>query len=89
MNFLPGGKYYKMDPLNMIMALKKELGPIARFKGILGKKDIVITHNVDDFSIVLRNEGPWPKRPSMDAMRYHREVYRADFFKGVGGLLTA
>ncbi|TMW45370.1 hypothetical protein DOY81_009549, partial [Sarcophaga bullata] len=89
MKFLPGGKYYKMDPQNMMLSLKEELGPISRFKGILGKNDMVITHNVDDFAVVLRNEGPWPKRPSMEAMKYHREVYRADFFKGVGGLLTA
>ncbi|XP_065371241.1 cytochrome P450 CYP12A2-like isoform X2 [Calliphora vicina] len=87
-NFLPGGKYYKLDPTKLMLALKRDMGNITRFHGFFGRKDVVITHNVEDFIAVLRNEGIWPTRPGLDALQYHRHVYRADFFKGVEGIIS-
>ncbi|XP_037824421.1 cytochrome P450 CYP12A2-like [Lucilia sericata] len=88
LNYLPGGKYYKMGPADLMMALKRDLGNIARLHGYFGREDMVVTHNVDDFVTVLRNEGIWPARPGLDAIHYYRHVYRRDFFQGVEGIIT-
>ncbi|KAM7361974.1 uncharacterized protein ACRADG_012838 [Cochliomyia hominivorax] len=87
-SFLPGGKYYKLDPNKLLLALKRDLGNIIKFKGYFGRKDLVITHNVDDFITVFRNEGKWPVRPGLDFFAYHRTVHRADFFEGVEGIIS-
>lgn len=87
-NFLPGGKYYKYDSTQFLVALKEDLGSICKLPGAFGQTDMIITHNVQDFETLLRNEGVWPKRPGMEALNYHRSVYRKDFFKGTEGLLA-
>ncbi|KAI8115282.1 Cytochrome P450 CYP12A2 [Lucilia cuprina] len=87
-NFLPGGKYANLDTTQMMEALRKDLGNVAYLPGFLGRKGIVITHNVDDFEVVLRNEGIWPYRPGSETLHYHRHVHRADFFQGVEGLIS-
>uniref|UniRef100_A0A1A9V037 Cytochrome P450 n=1 Tax=Glossina austeni TaxID=7395 RepID=A0A1A9V037_GLOAU len=86
---LPGGKYYKLDAIQMLTAYKEEWGDIAILKGFLGKSDIIITHNPEDFEEVLRNEGAWPIRPGMETLDYYRSVWRKDFYQGVEGLLSA
>lgn len=85
-NFLPGGKYAKLDTSQMMLALKEDMGPIARIKGFVGKNNCVLTHNPHDFEKAFRNEGVWPVRPGSDSSTYHRSVHRADFFQGVEGL---
>ncbi|XP_037815904.1 cytochrome P450 CYP12A2-like [Lucilia sericata] len=87
-NFLPGGKYANLDTNKMMEALHKDLGNVAYLPGFLGRKGIVITHNLDDFEVVLRNEGIWPDRPGSETLHYHRHVHRADFFQGVEGLIS-
>lgn len=87
-NFLPGGKYSKLDLSQFLMALKNDLGSICKLPGSFGQSDIIFTHNVQDFEKLLRNEGVWPKRPGMEALHYHRSVYRADYFQGIEGLLA-
>ncbi|KAI8118151.1 Cytochrome P450 CYP12A2 [Lucilia cuprina] len=88
LNYLPGGKYYKMGPAELMMALKRDYGDITRLHGYFGRDDMVVTHNVDDFVTVLRNEGIWPTRPMLDAVHYYRHEYRRDFFQGVEGIIT-
>lgn len=87
-SFLPGGKYAKMDTTRLFEALKADLGNISRLPGFFGKKETVLTHNVEDFEIVLRNEGIWPTRTGSEGIHYHRHVHRADFFQGIEGLLS-
>ncbi|XP_065371246.1 cytochrome P450 CYP12A2-like [Calliphora vicina] len=87
-NFLPGGKYCKLDSTQFLMALKEDLGSFCKLPGSFGQTDIIFTHNVQDFETLLRNEGIWPKRVGLEALNYHRSVYRADFFQGTEGLLA-
>lgn len=87
-SFLPGGKYYKLDPNKLMLAFKRDLGNISRFDGYFGRNDMVITHNVNDFITVFRNEGTWPIRPGLQALEYHRTEYRKDFFQGMEGIIT-
>ncbi|TMW43220.1 hypothetical protein DOY81_011700 [Sarcophaga bullata] len=88
-NFLPGGKYADMDSTQLLNAFKADYGNISRLPALFwGSPRAVITHNVEDFEKVLRNEGIWPFRPGSEAMLYHRHVLRADFFQGREGLLA-
>ncbi|XP_073817034.1 cytochrome P450 CYP12A2-like [Musca autumnalis] len=87
MNFLPGGKYAKLDSAQLMLAFKEDMGPISRIKVFPGKPYTVFTHNPQDFEMTLRNEGIWPVRPGSEALFYHRSVHRADVFQGVEGLL--
>ncbi|XP_013107496.2 cytochrome P450 CYP12A2 [Stomoxys calcitrans] len=86
--FLPGGKYSKLDGVQMVMDVKDECGNISKIPGLFGRDDAVMSHNPDDFEILFRNEGIWPVRPGSDGLAYHRSVHRADFFKGVEGILA-
>lgn len=86
--FLPGGKYAKLDSTQLLLAFKDDFGNVARLPGFFGREGFVITHNVEDFEKVLRNEGIWPKRPGSEALQYHRHVHRKDFFQGVEGLIS-
>ncbi|XP_023294404.2 cytochrome P450 CYP12A2-like [Lucilia cuprina] len=86
--FLPGGKYANLDSTQMLNAFKEDLGNVAFLPGFFGREGFVITHNVEDFEKILRNEGIWPVRPGSDYLQYHRHVHRADFFQGVEGLLS-
>ena len=86
-NFLPGGKYANLDSTQMLNAFKEDFGIICRLPALFGRQEFVLTHNVEDFEKVLRNEGIWPVRPGSEAMLYHRRVLRADFFQGTEGLL--
>ena len=87
-NFLPGGRYSNMDSTQMMNAFKEDFGNIARLPGFFGREGFVITHNVEDFEKVLRNEGVWPFRPGSEALHYHRNVHRAEFFQGTEGLIA-
>lgn len=73
----------------MLTAYKEDWGDIAIIRGFLGKSDLIITHNPEDFEEVLRNEGAWPIRPGMETLDYYRSVWRKDFYQGVEGLLSA
>ena len=86
--FLPGGRYSKLDSTQMLNAFKEDYGSIARLPGFFGRNGFVITHNVEDFEKVFRNEGIWPVRPGSEALHYHRNVYRAEFFQGTEGLIA-
>ena len=87
-NFMPGGKYYKMDFSKSLVLMKQHYGPIYRWPSLFGRPAMVTTHNPDDFERIFRNEGVWPHRPGLDIMRYHRSVYRADYFQGIEGVAT-
>ncbi|XP_005177073.1 cytochrome P450 CYP12A2-like [Musca domestica] len=88
MKFLPGGKYAKLDATQLMLALKKDLGDISLLRGMLGKKSFVVTHNPQDFEMVLRNEGICPVRPGMEVLAHYRSVVKKDFYQGNEGLLS-
>ncbi|NP_001295932.1 cytochrome P450 CYP12A2 [Musca domestica] len=86
-HFLPGGKYTNLDTTQLMLAFRRDFGPIVYFKGSLGKPDVVMTNNPHDFEKALHNQGIWPMRPGMEYLSYHRQVHRKDIFQGVEGLL--
>jgi len=86
---LPGGKYKNLEMMEMIDALRQDYGNIIFLPGMMGRDGLVMTHNPKDFEVVFRNEGVWPFRPGSDILRYHRTVYRKDFFDGVQGIIPS
>ncbi|KAH8369111.1 hypothetical protein KR009_001550 [Drosophila setifemur] len=84
---LPGGKYRNMELMEMFEAMRQDYGNIFYMPGLLGNPAFLTTHNPKDFEVVFRNEGIWPHRPGNDAMLYHRETYRKDFYQGQMGIL--
>lgn len=85
----PGGRYRNMDITQLVLAVRDDYGDILRMPTILGSNPIVMSYNPKDFETVYRNEGIWPERPGNDTLRYHREKFREDFYKGVGGLIPS
>ncbi|XP_033255174.1 probable cytochrome P450 12a4, mitochondrial [Drosophila miranda] len=86
-NFMPGGKYSKLDIVKLFKALQDDYGNILYLQGMMGGTSYLMTHNPKDFEVVFRNEGVWPHRPGSDTLRYHRKTHRKDFFQGVEGAL--
>ncbi|XP_022210878.2 probable cytochrome P450 12a4, mitochondrial [Drosophila obscura] len=86
-NFMPGGKYSKLDIMTLFKTMREDYGNIFYLKGMMGGPSFLSTHNPKDFEVVFRNEGVWPHRPGSDTIRYHRETHRKDFFQGVEGII--
>lgn len=65
-------------------------GPVLKFPGIgiMGKPDIVINLDPQQYEKVFRNEGPWPNRRGIEIFDYYRTKLRPDVFKGFGGLVS-
>lgn len=49
------GKYFKISLIDMHKLMKEEFGNIVIFPGMLGKKEMVMTYNVEDAEKVLLN----------------------------------
>ncbi|XP_016997269.2 probable cytochrome P450 12a5, mitochondrial [Drosophila takahashii] len=86
---LPGGKYKNMELMDMFDAMRQDYGNVFYMSGMLGSPAFVMTHNPKDFEVIFRNEGVWPFRPGSETLRYHRTVYRKEFFEGVQGIIPA
>ncbi|KAH8344217.1 hypothetical protein KR084_008211 [Drosophila pseudotakahashii] len=86
---LPGGKYKNMELMDMFDAMRQDYGNVFYMSGMLGSPAFVMTHNPKDFETIFRNEGVWPLRPGSDTLRYHRTVYRKEFFEGVQGIIPS
>lgn len=86
--FLPGGRYHKLDATQIFEAMFAEHADIYIMPGMLGRPDIVMTQNPSDFEQIFRNEGVWPNRPSSSTLDYHRSELRADFYQGVEGIIS-
>ncbi|XP_033255215.1 probable cytochrome P450 12a4, mitochondrial [Drosophila miranda] len=84
--FMPGGKYKNKDLADLIMAMREDYGSIHVVPGIMGGPPMLSTRNPKDFEVVFRHEGTWPNRPGADALLYHRQTHRKDFFQGVEGV---
>ncbi|XP_011188715.1 probable cytochrome P450 12a4, mitochondrial [Zeugodacus cucurbitae] len=86
--FLPGGRYHKLDSTQMLRAMFAEHSDIFIMPGMMGRPDIILTQNPNDFEQIFRNEGVWPNRPSSLTLDYHRSELRADFYQGVEGIIA-
>ncbi|KAH8407674.1 hypothetical protein KR222_010230, partial [Zaprionus bogoriensis] len=86
--FLPGGKLYNMNLIQMNRRMREMYGDIYRFPGMMGKSDVIFTYNPVDFELTYRNEGLWPIRIGLESFTYYRKVQRPDIFGGIGGLVS-
>ncbi|KAH8307118.1 hypothetical protein KR044_005160, partial [Drosophila immigrans] len=86
--FLPGGKLYNMNLIQMNRRMREMYGDIYRFPGLMGKSDVIFTYNPQDFEVTYRNEGVWPIRIGLESFTYYRKVHRPDIFGGIGGLVS-
>jgi cytochrome P450 family 12 len=86
-NIFPG-KYHNRKLHEVHGLFREDYGQIVKFKGSLGRRDIVMIFDPRDFASLFRKETFWPTRRGMDAFVYYRKHIRSDVFKGVGGLVT-
>lgn len=86
--FLPGGKLYKKDLMEVHLALRKMYGDLVLIRGGFGKADLLLTFSADDSQTIFRNEGQWPFRRGLEVLEYFRTHERPDIFKGKAGLLS-
>lgn len=66
----------------------EDYGDIIRFKGMFGRRDVIMTYSPPDIEKVFRNEGQWPIRRGFDSFAYYRTHVRPDIFSETGGLVT-
>uniref|UniRef100_A0A1A9VZ41 Cytochrome P450 n=1 Tax=Glossina brevipalpis TaxID=37001 RepID=A0A1A9VZ41_9MUSC len=85
---LPKGKYSKVNMIELNQLLRATYGDIYRIKGLFGMEDTIFTYNAQDFEIVYRNEGIWPKRIGLQSLNYYRRNIRPEVFQGYGGLIS-
>ncbi|KAH8373624.1 hypothetical protein KR093_001906, partial [Drosophila rubida] len=87
-NMLPGGKFHKKEFEYIISDLQKRKGNIYRLPGIMGKSEMLVSHDANHFERIFRAEGPWPERQGSAVLDYHRNKYRKDFYQGVEGIIA-
>ncbi|XP_030378208.1 cytochrome P450 12b1, mitochondrial [Scaptodrosophila lebanonensis] len=86
--FLPGGKLYNTNLIELNRRMREWYGDIYRMPGMMGKPDVVFTYNPNDFEVTYRNEGLWPIRIGLESFTFYRKVHRPDVFGGIGGLVS-
>lgn len=63
-------------------------GPLVKFPGMMGKPDILINLDPQQYDKVFRTEGPWPYRRGIETFNHYRTVVRPEVFEGYGGLVS-
>uniref|UniRef100_A0A182ISW4 Uncharacterized protein n=1 Tax=Anopheles atroparvus TaxID=41427 RepID=A0A182ISW4_ANOAO len=86
--FSKGGRYADISLVEVHKRMREDYGPIFRMPGMMGRRDIVMSFNPDDFEKVFRTEGTWPVRRGMDSMTYYRQKVRPEVFGEMGGLVS-
>uniref|UniRef100_A0A8W7PEZ2 Cytochrome P450 n=1 Tax=Anopheles coluzzii TaxID=1518534 RepID=A0A8W7PEZ2_ANOCL len=82
------GRYANLDLVELHSRMWEDYGDIVRFKGMFGRRDIIMTYSPSDIEKVFRNEGQWPIRRGFDSFTYYRTHVRPDIFSETGGLVT-
>lgn len=87
-HFFPGGKFHNVKMTELHIRLRAEYGDLVRLPGGMGRPDLVVTYDPDNFAKLYRNEGQWPHRRAFAVFEYFRKHERPDLFKGKAGLLS-
>ncbi|CRL03628.1 CLUMA_CG016420, isoform A [Clunio marinus] len=85
---LPGGKYYKISPSELIKQWRNSYGTIATLPGFFGVPSLVITYLPDDIEKVFRTEGKFPNRRPLESILYFRKHERPDLYPAGAGLIV-
>lgn len=85
--FIPGGKYYKLNAMDLMTKLLNDYGEIAKLPGFSGKRDTIFLFDPNDFERVFRTEGKYPVRKGLETLEYFRGTYRKDWFEKGAGLV--
>lgn len=85
--FLPGGKYHKLNVVELSNKMNAEYGEIAKFPGLFGQRDMIFTFDPNDVEKVFRHEGKFPIRRGLDTLDYFRGTYRKEWFEKGAGLV--
>ncbi|XP_037921750.1 probable cytochrome P450 12d1 proximal, mitochondrial isoform X5 [Hermetia illucens] len=88
-SLMPGGKYYKMEFVDMIKRQREDYGDLFRFPGLFGGPEILFSFDPNDFETIFRTEGYWPDRIVLQTMIYYRSKVRPDIFGKYSGLGNA
>ena len=51
------------------------------------RKDVLLSYDPNNFELIYRTEGVWPKRPSLETLQHYRQSVNPECFKG-GDLVT-
>ncbi|XP_049548242.1 uncharacterized protein LOC125959463 [Anopheles darlingi] len=86
--FMKGGRYADLSLVDLHSRLRDDFGSIIRMPGLMGRRDIVMSFDPEDFEKVFRTEGTWPVRRGLDTMAYYRQKLRPEVFGEMGGLVT-
>lgn len=86
-DLLPGGVLYGKDLDKIHFYIHKRYGNLVKFPAFLGRKQVVISYDPDDFVKVYRTEGPWPYRLGLETLTYWRKNVRKDLFSNFKGLV--
>lgn len=65
-----------------------QFGPLLKLPGMMGKPDILITLDPQQYDKVFRTEGAWPYRRGIETFDHYRTKVRPEVFKGFGGLVS-
>lgn len=75
-------------PVKQLQAhVRKHYGTLAKFPGLFGKRDMLMSCDPKIYEIVYRTEGVWPVRRGLETFDYYRKHVRPDVFGGIGGLI--
>lgn len=85
-DFSPVGEFHNASIDAIHRSFRARYGDLVRLKGSLGKKDILLSFNPEDYQKVFRAEPKWPYRPPLETLEYYRTVYRPEAFQGTRGL---
>lgn len=85
---LPGGKYHDVGLQKMQSDMKKELGDITVIPSMMGRPEMVLAFNPEDFEKVFRNEGQYPTRHLLETLDYYRRTTKRELYAEYGSLFT-
>ncbi|KAJ8722068.1 hypothetical protein PYW08_004470 [Mythimna loreyi] len=88
-HFLPKiGSLGNLNAFEMMDALHKRFGPIAKVKGVFGRADMVFLFEPEYVEQVFRGQEANPIRPGLKSLEYFRENTQKGTVDGLYGLTT-
>ncbi|XP_061400654.1 probable cytochrome P450 12c1, mitochondrial [Musca vetustissima] len=71
-DFMPGGDFHKKSFDSVLRQCRQRYGDLYLMPGMFGKKQNLITFNLNDHEKIFRTEGPFPVRPGNEIIFDYR-----------------